>query len=189
LASHPQWVARVFLVKSIYSHSRATAVETVLRAALLAGPGWYGVAAADAPPNPVRWTAAIVSNNAVNQLDRATLEVSGVIDEGWHVYALEQLPHGPTALRVTVDPNDVATIAGPPAGSPAQKEYSASFGLETRYYNRTFAVRLPVHLLAASAGAKPVIPVSVRFQACSDRECLLPRTLHLSVPLNPAPGG
>jgi hypothetical protein len=30
--------------------------------------------------------------------------------------------------------------------------------------------------------------VSVRFQACSDRECLLPRTLHLAVPIDAAGG-
>ena len=172
----------------IYRHSRAAAVEAVLRTALLTAPGLYGIAVADAPPDPVRWTAAIVSNDAVHQGGVATLEVSGTIDEGWHVYALEQLPHGPTPLRVTLDSNAVATVAGAATASPAQKEYSASFGLETHYYSRSFAVRLPVRLNEVSAGVSRVLPLSVRFQACSDRECLLPRTLHLAVPIAVAAG-
>ena len=159
-----------------------------MRTALLAAPGLYGMAAADAPPEPVRWTAAIVSGDAVHQGGLATLEVSAVIDDGWHVYALEQLPHGPTPLRVTLDANAVATVAGAATASPAQQEYSASFGLQTHYYSRTFAVRLPVRLNEVPAGVSRVLPVSVRFQACSDRECLLPRTLHLAVPIDAAGG-
>jgi hypothetical protein len=173
----------------LYRHSRAAAVEAVLRTALLAAPGLYGMAAADAPPEPVRWSAAIAPSDAVRQGGVVTLEVSGVIDEGWHVYALEQLPHGPTPLRVTLEANDVATVAGVATASPAQQEYSASFGLETHYYSRSFAVRLPVRLNDLPAGISRVLPLSVRFQACSDRECLLPRTLHLAVPIDLATGG
>jgi hypothetical protein len=35
--------------------------------------------------------------------------------------------------------------------------------------------------------APQVIPVSVRFQTCSDRECQPPRTVHLAVPIDVLP--
>lgn len=175
--------AKVYPLKTLYRHSRATAVEAALRTALLAAPSLCGLAIADVPPDPVRWTAAIASQETIHQGTIATLEVSGAIAEGWHVYALEQLPHGPTALRVTLDPTDLATVAGASTATPALKEYSTSFGLETHYYSHTFVVRLPVRLNAVRDNAQRGLPLSVRFQACSDRECLLPRTLHLEVPL------
>jgi len=159
--------------------NRHWAVAAAVAAALRVITG-AGATAADAPVDPVQWTAALVSGDTPGTANVATLAVSGVIEEGWHVYALEQLPGGPTPLRVALDQNVIATAAGPATGSPAQKEYSASFGLDTHYYTHSFAVRLPVQLSAQRPAGRQLIPLSVRFQACSDRECLLPRTLHLT---------
>ena len=56
-------------------------------------------------------------------------------------------------------------------------------------YAAIFMVHLPVRVERDLAAGKQLIPVSVRFKACSDRECLLPRTVHLSVPIDvPAAG-
>jgi Disulphide bond corrector protein DsbC len=71
----------------------------------------------------------------------------------------------------------------PVSGSAPENAFSTSFGLNTQYYTHTFAVRVPVHLSQELAPGRQLIPLSVRFQACSDRECLLPRTLHLSLPI------
>jgi hypothetical protein len=159
------------------------------RMALPLALGLCGTALADAPPEPVHWNVALVSKDPIRSGSDATLEVSGVIDEGWHVYALEQRPHGPTPLHVTLDPNVIAVLASPASGSAAEKVFSASFGLDTQYYTHSFAVRVPVHLSPDLPAGRQLIPLNVRFQACSDRECLLPRTLHLSIPIEvPAAG-
>ena len=52
----------------------------------------------------------------------------------------------------------------------------------TNHRGKHFAVKGPLNVARTPQGQRQV-PVSVRFQACSDRECLLPRTVHLSVPL------
>jgi hypothetical protein len=154
-----------------------------LRTALLVAPGLCVTASADAPPEPVHWNVALVFKDPIRKGSDATLEVSGVIDAGWHVYALEQLPHGPTPLRVTLDQNVIAVLASPASGSAPEKAYSASFGLDTEYYTHSFAVRVPVRLSQDLPAGRQLIPLNVRFQACSDKECLLPRTLHLSLPI------
>lgn len=135
----------------------------------------------------VQWAAALSSPGALKEDDAVTLELSGTIKEGWHVYALTQVAGGPTALRVTVDDNQVALATGLPSGSPPQKRHDPSFGIETRFYTHTFTIRLPVQLKQQSTAGRQDIPVSVRFQTCSDRECQPPTTIHLLVPVDVLP--
>ena len=154
-------------------------VRSTLLALLWAGA--TGTALAQVPANDtVRWTATLGATNG----SEATLQVSGAIEDGWHVYALTQPPGGPTALRVTVDDNELAQAAGTPSGTSSQKRRDPSFGLETRFYTHSFTIRLPLQLKQPAAAGKQLIPVSVRFQTCSDRECQPPTTVHLSVPLS-----
>ena len=91
---------------------------------------------------------------------------------------------GPTPLRITVDTNTIVTAAGPSSGTAPEKVQDTHFGFETQLYTHPFIVHLPVRVGQELPAGKQLIPVSVRFQACSDRECLLPRTIHLSVPID-----
>ena len=131
----------------------------------------------------VQWAATLSSPGAIKGGDAATLELSGTIKEGWHVYALTQPAGGPTALRVTVDDNQVALATGTPSGTPPRKRHDPSFGLETKFYTQAFTIRVPVQLKQQPGTGRQTIPVSVRFQSCSDRECQPPTTIHLVVPV------
>jgi hypothetical protein len=145
-----------------------------------------GIGVAQSPNPTVQWTASMDSNAAVARGSKATVELSADVQEGWHVYALTQPPGGPTALRVTLDPNDVAQLAGPPSGTIPEKRHDPSFDLETQSYSHSFALHLPVRVKPRAGGGQ-LIPVSIRFQTCSDRECQPPRTVHLSVPIDVLP--
>jgi len=151
--------------------------------ALVLVPWIFHIANADNPDEVVRWTASVTSTAAVTGGSTATLDLSGEIQAGWHVYALEQHTGGPTPLRITIDANNLATAAGPTTGTAPDKVHDAHFGFDTQLYTNAFVVHLPVRVVPVPATGRLLIPVSVRFQACSDRECLLPRTVHLSVPL------
>jgi Disulphide bond corrector protein DsbC len=109
-----------------------------------------------------------------------TLELTAQVEDGWHVYALTQQPGGPISLRVSIDDNPVAGIAGAPSGSTPETRLDPSFNLQTEFYTSSFAVHVPISL-KPNAGAGQPIPVSIRFQACSARECKPPKTIHLSV--------
>jgi DsbC/DsbD-like thiol-disulfide interchange protein len=138
---------------------------------------------AQAPLQPVRWTAAATPKPAAQPGSRITIEVTADLQEGWHVYALEQPADGPTPLRINLDENGVVQSAGAPAGSAPIKRYDPSFDLDTQIYARSFVLRLPVQVKPQSPAGKQVVPISVRFQACGDRMCLPPRTVHVSVPI------
>ena len=109
---------------------------------LLVGPGLLAIAAAQGQESPasqttVQWTATLTSAGGLRAGSAAVLELSGQIQEGWHVYALTQPEGGPTALRVTVDDNQTAQAAGEPSGTTPQKKRDRSFGLETRFYTHS----------------------------------------------------
>lgn len=134
------------------------------------------VANAQAPDPKVDWVASWTTPT--------TLELSGHVEEGWHVYALSQKPGGPIPLRVSIEENPVASLAGAPTGSTPETRLDPSFNLETQFYTNSFAVHVPVALkLGSPATADQQIPISIRFQACSTRECKPPKTIHLSVPV------
>jgi hypothetical protein len=149
---------------------------------LLVGAILGQVAFAQAPTDTVQWDAGVTSQPSVRSGVDTELQLTARVLEGWHVYAFTQPPGGPTALRVTVDENTVAQAVGAPTGTAPQKRHDPSFDLETQFYTHSFVLHLPVHVNRVAAGRR-WIPVSVRFQACSDRECLPPRTVHLSVPV------
>lgn len=139
------------------------------------------------PEQTVQWAAALADPAGAKHGSTTSLELSGQILEGWHVYALTQPPGGPTALHVTLDDNAVAEVAGDPSGTTPQKRHDPSFGLETRFYTHSFTVHLPVQVKQQPVSGRQLIPVSVRFQTCSDRECQPPTTIHLSVPIDVHP--
>ena len=129
------------------------------------------------PEQTVQWTAALTRLSAAGRDDEASLELSAQVLEGWHVYAPTQAPGGPTALRVTIDQNDFARIAGALTGTKPRRRHDPSFDLETQIYTHSFAVHVPLRLLDAQGTERSEIQVSVHYQSCSDQECLPPRTV------------
>ena len=142
-----------------------------------------GAALAQSPADTVAWTLTAPSADSVKPGARVVLKLQGVVLDGWHVYALKQLPGGPTPLRVALDPSDVAASAGAPAGSPTIKVRDPSFNLDTEYYSKPFSVTVPVRIGAKAAAGKQSIPVSVRFQTCNGEICHPPKTVKLSAPV------
>lgn len=155
--------------------------------ATLCGAGACGVSIAQVTDPTVDWVASWKASTAVKPGGRGDLELSGVVQDGWHVYALTQLPGGPTALRVSIDENPIASLGGSPSGTPPESRHDPSFDLDTQFYTHSFAVLVPVALKPRVQAGRQLIPVSVRFQTCSARECQPPKTVHLSVPVDVLP--
>lgn len=128
----------------------------------------------------VCWTTSVQPDGPIKPESTLALTLHAQIRDGWHVYALKQLPGGPTPLRIAVDPNNVATASGKPAGSPATKIHDRSFDLDTQLYSHAFSATVPVRISSHPASGRQAIPVSVRFQTCNDRICQPPKTVHLS---------
>ena len=106
-------------------------------AALLLAQGAQAQSADAARAETVSWTAS-AGSAGVKPDGAVTVTLNAKVAEGWHVYALKQLPNGPTPLRITVDQNPLAAQAGEPTGSPATKVHDPAFNLDTPLYSKAF---------------------------------------------------
>jgi hypothetical protein len=154
-------------------------------------PLWHATALAqisdDARRDTVSWSVSV--QGAARPSGTLTLALHGQVLKGWHVYALKQLPGGPTPLRVALEPNKVATANGEPAGSRPSKAHDLGFDLDTQFYSHAFTVTLPVRLSSPLATGRRLIPLSVRFQTCNGLVCQPPKTVRLSAFIDVAAHG
>jgi uncharacterized protein YyaL (SSP411 family) len=131
---------------------------------------------------PVKASAAFKSQKVEGDGRSAlTLEVTLDIEKGWHVYAN---PAGegsliPTTVTVSAanKPEDVKVVF--PAGKAKKDDVLG----ETIYLYEGRVV-IPVSLRRPAVDGKPdnsALEVTVRFQACSDSQCLAPKTVKLKV--------
>jgi DsbC/DsbD-like thiol-disulfide interchange protein len=158
---------------------RALEIGAGLAALALAG---AAVAQPSLGADTVSWSASGPAQG-VKPGGRITITLRGAVQSGWHVYGLQQLPDGPTPLRVALDASDIASADGKPSGSPATKLRDPSFNLETQFYEHDFTVTAPVRIGAHAAAGQQQIPVSVRFQTCNGHICQPPKTARLFVPV------
>lgn len=159
-------------------------VRRILLAAFLGLSSCIATAVAQGPIQPVQWSGSAKPGTQLKHGSKVVLELCAEIQGGWHVYGLSQAGGGPTPLRVTLDENEIVHSTGAVSGRPPLKKHDPSFDLETESYVGSFSLHLPVQVNDHPAGGKQVISVAVRFQACSDRTCLPPKTVHIAVPID-----
>jgi hypothetical protein len=158
---------------------RALAIGAGLSVVALSG---AAIAQPSFGPDTVSWSGSAPAQG-VKPGGRAKIELRGAVQPGWHVYGLQQLPDGPTPLRVTLAASDIAAADGQPTGSQPVKLQDPSFNLETQYYEHDFTVTAPVRIGPRAPTGEQQIPVSVRFQTCNGHICQPPKTVQLSVPI------
>lgn len=164
---------------SVLARPHATQFAALALMGLISAPAAHGRTADPARGENVVWTASVRADG-VEPASRLTLTLNAQVANGWHVYALKQLPDGPTPLRVVLDPNSVATANGEPSGSTPTKTHDPSFNLDTQFYSHAFSVMVPVRIAAHPAAGHQAIPVSIRFQTCNGQICQPPKTVHVS---------
>jgi hypothetical protein len=150
---------------------------------LVLGLSLCSISFAQVPIQPVQWAGSAIPKTPVEQGSTIEIDLSAEVQEGWHVYGLTQAPGGPTPLSVTLDENGVVQIVSVKSGTASTKKHDPSFDLETEFYPNSFSLDIQTQVKQHAAAGNQSIPVSVRFQACNDRTCLPPKTVHLSVPI------
>ncbi len=154
------------------------AAKIVARGALIAGLAVGGSAGAQSPGATVVWSATAPSAPQ-EPGSRVALTLRGDVKPGWHVYALQQRPDGPTPLKVTLDPGAAATAAGRPTGSVPVVRRDPAFGFDTQFYAEPFTIIAPVRIGPRAAPGRQAIPLNVRFQTCNGDICQPPKTVRV----------
>lgn len=126
---------------------------------------------------PVRWT--LVGGNVARQITsgRAVpITVQADIAKGWHIYSLTQRPGGPIPLRIRVEGADDVSLRGLIKAPKPEKYFDKNFGVTTELYSGSPRFTIPLALLRRAAPGIRRVQVTARYQVCSDRLCLPPRT-------------
>jgi hypothetical protein len=108
------------------------------------------------------------------------LRIQATIGAGWHLYALKEIPGGPKPTRFTVEAP--AELAGKVEAPDPLVAEDSNFNAEVEYYEESAEFAVPVRL---PAKLPERVVVRVRYQSCSDKECLPPKTVELSVAVRP----
>lgn len=135
------------------------------------------------PRQPVTWSASLAPGiPAVVAGGRFVVTVTATIDEGWHVYGVEDRPDGPRALRIELAPGQFFTAGKLQAPEPS-RELDGAFSQVTAFYGKTTTFRLPLTALKQATAGEYALALEVSFQACDGRICLPGRKVKLSVPV------
>ncbi len=133
--------------------------------------------------DPVRWSLAVDSPAAPGATVAARLTAS--IDPGWHLYSLST-PKGPipTTVRIAGSPAVAAYRIYQP--QPAVK-FDPNFQADTETFDNQAVFWIAVELAKDAAGTVE-LTAQVRYQACDERQCLLPvrKTASAMLSIDPA---
>lgn len=130
--------------------------------------------------SPVRIDAAIERAEGGAE----TLAVTAVLEEGWHLYSVDQKPGGPKATRIVVADDSPQLPAGPfrPTTAPHVRtvdDVPSWKGLVVEEHAGTVTWKTP---LAANPGGKAAaVHGTVSVQLCRDNACTPPETIPFTV--------
>src|SRR5690348_638846 len=82
--------------------------------------------------NPIRWTLKSESS-AVKVGDKFNAQVIAAIDEGWHLYSLEQQSGGPIPTRIWMAEEQKFKLAGDIESPLAQVRFDPNFNMDTQF--------------------------------------------------------
>src|SRR5579862_7330555 len=137
--------------------------------------------AAPAQPRPITVSAHGPERGVAG--GQIAIALRATIQPGWHLYSLNEPAGGPIATRIEVGPLDVARVAGAIDSPIPQSSRDPNFGLTTEFFEDSAVFRIPVALSSTLRDGRRVVHVTMRYQACSSRLCLRPRTDTVQVPL------
>lgn len=118
----------------------------------------------------------------------AQVVITAKIDPGYHLYSLTQPTGGPVRTTLQLPVGGPFVYVGVPVQPPYQSVYDAGFKITDQEYSNQVAFGIPVKLRPGIHGLQKAT-VSVHYQICTDRNCLIPTTVQVPLlfTVNPGP--
>jgi len=131
---------------------------------------------------PVRWS--VVGGSAPRDViagRTVPITLHAVIAKGWHIYSLTQKPGGPIPLRLELVGAADVVMRGVVDAPKPERTFDKNFGIETELYSGSPRFIIPVGAPGKSLTGLRRFQIAARYQVCSDKVCLPPRTDKLDV--------
>lgn len=143
-----------------------------------------------AQEEPVMWTLSRSSATAVRPGAAIDIGVTATIEEGWHIYSIGQGPGGPAPTSITLPGGQPFVREGSIRGPAPIRSFDPNFEIETEYHEEaTVVFGVPLRVAAVARSGPSALTVRVRFQACTNTQCLPPatKTLALTIAVQGSP--
>jgi thiol:disulfide interchange protein DsbD len=129
--------------------------------------------------NPTRWSLeSDAKGKALQRSEKFKAALRAEIEDGWHLYALEQPEGGPIPTTVKVDENVPFILEGKVTTPAPVTKFDPNFNIDTKFFEKQAQFNLS---LQATADAKADdLAINVRFQLCNDTFCLPPKTVKVT---------
>ena len=135
--------------------------------------------------NPSKWSLSSAAKDQILKSgDTIKADLKAELEEGWHLYALEQPPGGPVATTIKVTDGKPFEIAGKiESPKPIEKQDTLfpdanNKPLQTRYFLTSVTFAVPLKATSETAAAD--LSLDVRYQLCNDTFCMPPKTFRVS---------
>ncbi|HLM61290.1 MAG TPA: protein-disulfide reductase DsbD N-terminal domain-containing protein, partial [Pyrinomonadaceae bacterium] len=129
--------------------------------------------------NPTKWSLeSDVKGKTLKSGETFKTELKAEIEEGWHLYAVEQPQGGPFPTKITVGENTPFQIDGNIKSPQAITKFDPNFQIETKFFDKQAGFVLPIK--ANSEANTNLLAINVRFQVCNDTLCLPPKTVKVT---------
>jgi thiol-disulfide isomerase/thioredoxin len=130
--------------------------------------------------NPISWSLKKADQGAVKAGDKFDAQAIAIIQEGWHLYSLEQPKGGPIPTHISVPSGQIFKLSGEITSPVAQVVFDPNFNMDTQFYEDVADFTLPIEVSKDAPSGKAVLSVTAFFQTCNDHTCLPPKTVKVS---------
>jgi hypothetical protein len=124
---------------------------------------------------PVKWSYGCKRTGP----NEAVLFIKATIDDGWHIYSVNQVDGGPVKTSFTFAPSGDYKLAGKVTEPKPITHYEKSFSMNVSYFDHSVVFQQKIKL----AVVKTVVKGSLNFMVCNDQKCLPPEDVDFSIPV------
>ena len=129
--------------------------------------------------NPTKWSLETdAKGKALKKDENFKAKLKAEIEEGWHLYAIEQPKGGPFPTKITVEENTPFEISGKIETPSVITKFDPNFQIDTKFFDGQGEFNLPIKTTGETNADD--LAVNVRFQVCNDTLCLPPKTVKVS---------
>jgi len=130
--------------------------------------------------NPVKFSARGETSPRAGEL--VTISIQAVLDEGWHIWGVHNVPEGPISTSIEIVDDRVKEIGRVIEPEPIVS-FDEGFEMDIPYHEKSPIFSIPILLKDNIAIGKTDIGISIQYQTCNERLCLPPRTAEILAPL------
>ena len=125
--------------------------------------------------DPVKWSYGAKMGAG----GMATIFVKATIQDGWHIYSVNQKPGGPQKTEFTFAKSPEYTLIGKVTEPKPETKYEDAFGINVSFFNREVVFQQKIKL----KGKQTTVKGKVGFMVCNDQSCLPPAEVEFSIPV------